>query len=148
MDYQQELANLNDRFGVIKGSFDRGKKQREQEELEAQSAKPDFWKGSQNAQKIMKKIDKLKGEIEDFDYLEKNLTGLGALIGQAQEEERLAKELEKEVKTIKGKIDELESRLFLSGPYDENWAILSIHAGQGGVEAMDWVEMLSRMYQK
>src|SRR3990167_10475554 len=148
MDYQQELANLNNRFEVIKGSFDRGKKQMEQEELEAKTAKPDFWQDSQNAQKIMKKIDRLRGEIEDFDYLEKNLTGLGVLIGQAQEEDKLAKELEKEVKTIKEKIDGLESRLFLYGPYDENWAILSIHAGQGGVEAMDWVEMLSRMYQK
>ena len=148
MDYQKQITELKERFETVKSGFDREKKQKELRELEAQSMKPDFWQDSQNAQKIMKKIDKLKGEIEDFDYLEKNLTGLGALIGQAQEEERLAKELEKEVKTIKGKIDELESRLFLSGPYDENWAILSIHAGQGGVEAMDWVEMLSRMYQK
>src|SRR3990167_7025987 len=148
MDYQKQITELKERFETVKNGFDREEKQKELRELEAQSMKPDFWQDSQNAQKIMKKIDKLKGEIEDFDYLEKNLTGLGALIGEAKEEEKLAKELEKEVKTIKGKIDELESRLFLSGPYDENGAILSIHAGQGGVEAMDWVEMLSRMYQK
>ena len=148
MDYQKQIAELKDRFQTVKKGFDRDKKQKELRELEAKSAKPDFWHDSQNAQKIMKKIDQLRGEIEDFDYLEKNLTGLGVLIGQAQEEDKLAKELEKEVKTIKEKIDGLESRLFLSGPYDENWAILSIHAGQGGVEAMDWVEMLSRMYQK
>ena len=148
MDYQKQISELKDRFETVKSGFNREKKQRELRELEAKSMKPDFWQDSQNAQKIMKKIDQIKGEIESFSYLEKNLAGLQSLIGQAQEEEKLAKELEKEVKTIKGKIDELESRLFLSGPYDENWAILSIHAGQGGVEAMDWVEMLSRMYQK
>src|SRR4030067_2206525 len=108
MDYQKQISELKDRFEIVKKGFNREEKQRELRELEAKSMKPDFWQDSQNAQKIMKKIDKLKGEIEDFDYLEKNLTGLGALIGQAQEEDKLAKELEKEVKTIKDKIDELE----------------------------------------
>src|SRR3990167_7049432 len=148
MDYQKQIAELKDRFETVKKGFSREKKQKELRELEAESMQPDFWHDSQNAQKIMKKIDSIKSEIADFDYLEKNLADLESLIGQVQEEEKLAKELEKEVKTIKEKIDALESRLFLSGPYDENRAILSVHAGQGGVEAMDWVEMLSRMYQK
>ena len=148
MDIQQKLEELSSRFQVIKKSFDKKAKDADLKELETQSMDSNFWRDTQKAQKIMKRIDQIKNEIENFDYLEKNLTGMQTLIGQVQEEEKLAKELEKEVKTIQEKIDELESRLFLSGQYDENWAILSIHAGQGGVEAMDWVEMLSRMYQK
>lgn len=147
MDYQKLISELKDRFQTVKKSFDRGKKQKEQEELEAESVKPDFWHDSQNAQKVMKKIDMLRSDVEDFDYLEKNLTDLESIIVQ-YEEEKLESEVKKELKIIKDKLDGLESRLFLSGPYDENWTILSIHAGQGGVEAMDWVEMLSRMYQK
>src|SRR3989344_5843306 len=148
MDIQQKLEELSSRFQVIKKSFDKKAKDADLKELETQSMDSNLWRDTQKAQKIMKRIDQIKNEIENFDYLEKNLTGMQTLIGQVQEEEKLAKELEKEVKTIQEKIDELESRLFLSGPCDENWAILSIHAGQGGVEAMDWVEMLSRMYQK
>src|ERR1035437_4667683 len=45
-------------------------------------------------------------------------------------------------------LEELETFLYLSGPYDKNSAILSIHAGQGGVEAMDWAQMLFRMYTR
>src|SRR3989337_4611225 len=147
MDYQKQITELKERFETVKNGFDREEKQKELRELEAQSMQPDVWQDSQNAQKIMKKIDQLKGEIEDFDYLEKNLTDLESIIAQ-NEEEKLDSEIKKELKFSKDKLDGLESRLFLSGPYDENWAILSIHAGQGGVEAMDWVEMLSRMYQK
>ena len=147
MDYQKQIAELKDRFETVKKGFSREKKQKELRELEAESMQPDFWQDSQNAQKIMKKIDSIKGEIEDFDYLEKNLADLASITVQPGLD-KLEGEVKKEIKTIKEKLDKLESGLFLSGPYDENWAILSIHAGQGGVEAMDWVEMLSRMYQK
>ena len=147
MDYQKQISELKDRFQTVKKGFDREIKQKDQKELEAQSMEPDFWHDSQNAQKVMKKIDLLRSDVEDFDYLEKNLADLESIIAQ-NEEEKLESEIKKELKISKEKIDGLESRLFLSGPYDENWAILSIHAGQGGVEAMDWVEMLSRMYQK
>src|SRR3972149_9660749 len=147
MDYQKQIAELKDRFETVEKGFSREKKQKELRELEAKSMQPDFWQDSQNAQKIMKKIDQLKGEIESFDYLEKNLTDLESIVVQG-EDGKLGGEIKKELKVIKNKLNELESRLFLSGPYDENWAILSIHAGPGGVEAMDWVEMLSRMYQK
>jgi len=147
MDYQKQIAELKDRFETVKKGFSREKKQKELRELEAKSMQPDFWQDSQNAQKIMKKIDSIKGEIEDFDYLEKNLADLASITVQPGLD-KLEGEVKKEIKTIKEKLDKLESGLFLSGPYDENWAILSIHAGQGGVEAMDWVEMLSRMYQK
>src|SRR3990167_10831857 len=92
MDYQKQISELKDRFETVKKGFNREKKQRELRELEAKSMKPDFWQDSQNAQKIMKKIDQLKGEIESFSYLEKNLTGLGALIGQAQEEDKRSEE--------------------------------------------------------
>jgi len=147
MDYHKQISELKDRFQTVKNSFDREKKQKEQKELEVQSMEPDFWQDSQKAQKVMKKIDLVRSDVEDFDYIEKNLADLESIIAQ-NEDEKLESEINKELKTIKDKLDGLESRLFLSGPYDENWAILSIHAGQGGVEAMDWVEMLSRMYQK
>ena len=58
------------------------------------------------------------------------------------------KELEITIKHLHKKIEKLEVSLFLGEEYDKNNAIVSIHAGQGGTEAMDWTEMLSRMYQR
>ena len=119
---QQNLEDLKKRFELVKKSFDRQGKQKELERLQAQSSQPGFWQDHQNAAKVMQKIARLSEEISAYDDLQKNLE---------------AKKLEK-----------LETAMFLSGPHDANFAILSIHAGQGGVEAMDWTAMLSRMYQK
>ena len=100
-------------------------KQKQIRELEASSMKPDFWQDSQSAAKIMKKLASLQKEISEIEMLE--------ILG--------GKELEKEV-------NRLEFALYLSGPYDSGDAIISLHAGQGGTEAMDWTEMLLRMYSR
>lgn len=97
--------------------------------LEAESMKPDFWQDHQGAGKKMKELSDLQKEIEEAEYL-------AALVKEGEYSEA-AKLLEK-----------MENLLYLSGPYDEDPAILSIHAGQGGTEAMDWTEMLFRMYTR
>jgi peptide chain release factor 2 len=97
--------------------------------LEAQSLKQDFWSDHQNAAKIMKEISRLQKEIEEADML--------ALYLEEGKESELTKE-----------VDRLEFALYLSGPYDRSDAVFSIHAGQGGTEAMDWTAMLYRMYSR
>ncbi len=96
---------------------------------EQQSYEPSFWKEPKKAGETMKKITDLKKEIEDLEMIELLL-----------EEDQLV-----EAKKL---IDKYEILLFLSGPYDKNGAIFSIHAGQGGTEAMDWSNMLYRMYTR
>lgn len=98
-------------------------------ELEALSMKEGFWKDSQGAAKIMKQIAALAKEIEEGEMISLLLEG-----GEEQE-------LEKEV-------NRLEFTTYLSGPYDRGDAILALHAGQGGTEAMDWTSMLYRMYTR
>jgi peptide chain release factor 2 len=97
--------------------------------IEAESTAPDFWKDSSSATKKMKEMAALAKEVEDAEklaqYIEaNNTTGLSSLLS------------------------EMEVYLYLSGPYDKNNAILTIHAGQGGADAMDWAEMLFRMYTR
>ncbi len=98
-------------------------------ELELISSHPDFWKDSITAVKKMKELSLLQKELEDGEMLE-------LLLSDGSQEE-LTKEL-----------DRLEFALYLSGPYDQGDAILALHSGQGGTEAMDWTSMLYRMYSR
>lgn len=97
--------------------------------IEGESMMPDFWKDSQNATKKMKEMASLQKDIE-------NAKNLKTLIDSGNLEE--AEEL----------LGELEHLLYFSGDFDKSAAIISIHAGQGGVEAMDWTQMLYRMYSR
>ena len=97
--------------------------------LERQTFETSFWQNSKNAAEVMKKINNLKKEIDDVEMMQFLL------------EENQLKEAEKLIKKY-------EILLFLSGPYDKGDAIFAIHAGQGGTEAMDWTEMLLRMYTR
>ncbi len=148
MENQQKLTDLESRFVIIKKSINQDAKQKELRELEALSLKPDFWQDSQSAQKVMKKIAAIQKEIETFQNLSVQLQDLKDMISLPDSDELMAKEISVELNKIEKLIDEVEIKMFLSGSYDQSAAILSIHAGQGGTEAMDWVDMLSRMYQK
>ncbi|OGK23485.1 peptide chain release factor 2 [Candidatus Roizmanbacteria bacterium RIFCSPLOWO2_01_FULL_37_13] len=97
--------------------------------MEKQTYDSTFWQDSKKAAEIMKKINDLKKEIEDIEMMQ-----LLFQEGELKEAEKL--------------INKYEVLLFLSGPYDKGDAIFAIHAGQGGTEAMDWTEMLFRMYTR
>src|SRR3972149_8837482 len=148
MDFQQKLKELKDRFDLIKKNFDKEQKVEELTSLETESQKSNFWQDSQKAQSVMRKIAAISEELTAFDQIDKELTDLAQMIDLSQSDPQMAKELEKSLVELEKRLADLEEKMFLSGPFDANFAILSIHAGQGGVEAMDWVAMLSRMYKK
>ncbi len=103
-------------------------KRDELKELESQLTDQSLWKNWEKGQKASRKLADLKRELEDFEMLE--------LLADEDGEE-FDKEFRK-----------LELKTYLSEEYDVKDAILSIHAGQGGTEAMDWTEMLYRMYRR
>src|SRR3990167_3711980 len=149
MDTAQKIEDLKSRFELIKNNFNVENEQKELRELEAQSNKPDFWqKDSQKAKSVMKKISSISEDIDKFETLNKDLIEIKEIMNLSKEDSSIAKAINKEIKNLEKNVEEFEIKMFLACKYDENDAILSIHAGQGGTEAMDWVEMLSRMYQK
>jgi peptide chain release factor 2 len=109
--------------------FDVQEKTRQAKEIEAESLDPDFWKDHKNASSKMKQLSNLTEEIAKAEKLSKALK---------EEQFEDAEEL----------LNEFELLLYFSGPYDLGYAILSLHSGQGGVEAMDWTNMLYRMYTR
>src|SRR3989344_4086239 len=149
MDIQEKLKDLEARFELIRKNYKKDEKLKEFQKLQAESQKSGIWqKEPQLAQKIMKKISSISAETTSFDSIVKDLIDLREMTQISLSDPKITKDLEKEVKKLQETIAEFEIKMFLSEEYDLNEAILSIHAGQGGVEAMDWVAMLSRMYQK
>lgn len=96
----------------------------------------------------MQELSFQQGKVKTYDDLRVELDDLTALYELAMEEEddSLEPEVEEGVKALQAKFEELELEILLSGQYDRNNAILTLHAGAGGTEAQDWVSMLYRMY--
>ena len=123
------MEDLKNRAEIVLKKLDIEGKRVRFREIEAKSTDPEFWKDNQTATKLMQEMGLLQKEISSYEKI-KELLALEKY-----------EELDKPLK-------EIEVYLYLSGPLDKANAILSIHAGQGGVDAMDWASMMSRMYQR
>lgn len=117
-------------------------------ELDVKSAAPDFWSDMENSQKILQRSSSLKNKIESYKRLKNAYGDLMALIELADEEEDLSllPQAQKELENFKNSLESMRLATLLTGEYDGKNAILTFHAGAGGTEAQDWVEMLYRMY--
>ena len=142
-DYKQTLSDLSKDLEEIKRSLDIGKQRERLKKLEAKSTDPNLWDNQASAKKLMQKIGDIKEQVEQVDKAEQTV-----LDAKTAQELGMEKELKEKVKGAQKLIDKLKLSSFLSGAYDKKNAILAIHAGQGGTEAMDWVSMLYRMYLK
>lgn len=130
--------------------FDVENKEKELKELESKTTENDFWNDTDNSSKVLKQINSLKSKVEGFKKLNNKLNNLLEMseLLQVEEDEELAKDLLKSTDTLEKDIEKLEITTLLSGKYDNNNAILTIHPGAGGTEAQDWAEMLYRMYTR
>ena len=104
----------------------------------------------ESSQKILQKLKGYKNKVEKYNSLVSEYEDTLVLIDMANSEEdgSYAEEIGKSVKHIKKTVEEMTLETLLSGEYDKNNAIVSLHAGAGGTEAQDWVEMLLRMYTR
>jgi len=131
IDFQKE--EYKDKLLSLEKKLCLKEKEKEVKDLEEKSSQSSFWQDHQKAAKVMQRLAEIQGEIDLFQdlkfLLEKDLS--------LEERESFLK-----------KFKEFESQALFTGRYDSGEAILSIHAGQGGTEACDWVQMLYRMYLK
>ncbi|KKQ18518.1 MAG: Peptide chain release factor 2 [Berkelbacteria bacterium GW2011_GWA1_36_9] len=143
-EIREKLNDLKDKFDKIFRAFDRDILRTEIRELEAQTMKEGFWNNPQESQVISRKLSDKQKMLSILEELETRIKNAIEISGEVTMEE----DLKKETREITKVLDDLELHLFLSGPHDPSEAILSIHSGTGGVEAMDWAAMLARMYQR
>ncbi len=130
--------------------FDISKLENELQELEKQTSNPSFWDDAKNSSKVLKRITELKNKVNSYKSVESEIKSLEDLNNLLKEESdtELEKELSENVSTVEDEINKLEITTLLSGKYDINNAILTLHPGAGGTEAQDWVQMLYRMYSR
>ncbi len=114
--------------------------------MEKQSAQADFWLDSAKAQSVMRRLAEQKKVVAKWRELEEKVNDTAELISLAEEDSSLRLEIQSEIEKLTSYLDELELEVAFSSEYDVRNAILTIHAGAGGTESQDWVEMLMRMY--
>ncbi len=123
------MEELNTRIKNLLLKLNVDEKKRQIKEIEAESTATDFWQDHKKASSKMKDLSILQEEVEKAKKLEEL-----AQNNNQKEAEKL--------------LNELEALAYFSASYDSGSAIVSLHSGQGGVEAMDWVQMLFRMYSR
>lgn len=136
------IADLGDSIGFDSLSA-------EVEQLEAKTAEPGFWDKPEDSQVILKQLKHKKGTLERYIKLKKDFDDTETLIEIAIEEDddSVVDEVVSDLSAVKKEYERQKIEILLSGEYDGNNAIISIHPGAGGTEAQDWAQMLYRMYQ-
>ena len=137
--------------------FDLARLESRLEEIEIKTQIDGFWEDHEAAQKLLKEKKSLENTVNGYRDLERVLEDIEVLIEMAEESEadssveenaHLAEEIKEAYENYKSKVEEVRLRTLLTGEYDSNSAIFTVHAGTGGVDAMDWAEMLLRMYTR
>ena len=143
------LNNVKPKLDDLRAALDLDKAQAEITELEQTTSAPGFWDDPAQGQKVLQRIKHLKDKVARYESLTTMYEDVVTTIEMAEEmeDESLFPEVQEGYRKFEAELEKQTLDTLLSGEYDANNAILSFHAGAGGTEAMDWTQMLVRMYQ-
>ncbi|MDD2224561.1 MAG: peptide chain release factor 2 [Candidatus Shapirobacteria bacterium] len=144
------LSELKSKIIILKSKLSYDDNLIKLNDLKLKSEEEDLWKDQIKAQELLQNISDLQKNIQSIDSIELNIQNLEEFEDLLKNEPdiTLKNEMESQLKDLEKEISSLELQTYLSGKYDKNSAIFSVHSGQGGTEAMDWAAMLQRMYMK
>ncbi len=144
----KKIEELRERFLKVRGFLDIESQRQEKVYLERQMNQPGFWNDQEKAVEISKKAEELGEEVDRWDRMNNEIEELEQLVALAEKDRdtTLNEEAQKKYEELLNKFEKLEFYTLFSGEYDRNSAIVSIHAGTGGVDAQDWAQLLERMY--
>jgi peptide chain release factor 2 len=149
-DPKATLVELRQRLVEARRFLDLDSKERELAELRQRAASPDLWNDPDQARSVSRRLARYEGLFDMVSGLSSKIDDAEVLLELADEADDTASRREAlgELADVSGQLDELELESLFYDEYDEADAILSVHAGSGGVDAQDWAEMLARMYQR
>jgi peptide chain release factor 2 len=124
--------------------------EKELAELDQKAQEPGFWDDAENSQAVLQKSKNIRDKLEILNRLVSDCEDLATLVdlGLEEQDESILEEVQKSFEDIQERYEKLRLQTLLKGEYDKNDAIFTLHAGAGGTEAMDWVEMLFRMFTR
>lgn len=145
-----ELLGSKDALINLADAIDLENLKNELKSLEEKMSEEGFWNDIENANKVNKRISALRGKINKYNSLYRLYEDTLTLIELAMEEgdESLYDECKANVESFKSELEIQTLSTLLTGEYDNNNAIITFHAGAGGIEAQDWALMLYRMYNR
>ncbi len=146
--HADELDAQRQRVAKLEADLDVAGKRDRLGELQDLAAQPDLWDDTDRARQVTTELSRLEDELKRYDRLVAKVEDLEVLEQLAQEEDDdgSASEVAVGIKELTAELDRLEVVTMLSGEHDGSDAIVSVHAGEGGVDAMDWAQLLQRMY--
>jgi peptide chain release factor 2 len=146
----QTLEKLQTDIKTLYGAMNIDKCRETVERLTEETHADNFWNDVDRARAVNQEITSCNKKIKKVEEIQKNIDDAVSLLELIEEmnEESEVENAKYEVAKIADKVAELSVEALLKGPYDANNAILTLHAGAGGTEAQDWVEMLYRMYTR
>ena len=147
---KHKIQSLKEKLNSIGDSLKITQLESEIKELEKEINQPEFWENQQNSSNVLTKLKRIQNKVNNYRKLEnelENLESLNELLLQDEDVE-LAKEVLKNTAQLEHDLEKIELETLLSGKYDKNNAIITLHPGAGGTESQDWAEMLYRMYCK
>ncbi|MDI3496308.1 MAG: peptide chain release factor 2 [Patescibacteria group bacterium] len=147
---KENLRVLYDKFLVLKAALKIDSLENKEKKLKAEMLASDFWQNQERAVTISRRLEKISQTNKTWQNLEEEILELQALLDLEEKDETSDKnwneELVSKYEALERAFSSLELASLLSGPNDNSNAILAIHAGVGGVDAQDFVQMLERMY--
>ena len=128
----------------------------EKKKLDEEAASPDFWNDMENTRRVLKEQKVVNEKLDSYNSLVSMFEDAQTMVelageeefGSEEEQEAFLRDIRDNLKEIDARIEEEKLSALLSGEFDSNNAILTFHAGAGGTEAQDWVQMLYRMYAR
>ena len=147
-DIKPRLGELKEKLDQMEVSLEVPAKEEKIAELEYKMGEATFWDDAEEAQKINQELNDVKISVDKFKSLKAKFEDAQTLWEMAMEDddESLEEEIKDALDKVADGLENLQLEVLLSGPYDANNAILTLHAGAGGTEAQDWTQMLLRMY--
>jgi peptide chain release factor 2 len=113
--------------------------------LESEMGTPGFWDDQERAASVSAEHARTSRRLSGFRELESDVADLEPLAELAEDDPEIETELEEQIASVQGRLDELEEQRLFSGRYDSGDALVTVNAGAGGTDAQDWAEMVLRM---
>ncbi|MFH1540587.1 MAG: peptide chain release factor 2 [Elusimicrobiota bacterium] len=147
-ELKEKTRKLLQKADDIGRYFEVEKKLKKISEIEKTISLSNFWDNPAEAQKTMQLLSLLKSQITKYQNIKNELSETSELLSilEMENDESMHSDIEKALEKIEEEISEMDLQLKLSGEFDKNSAIVSIHSGAGGTEACDWADMLLRLY--